>query len=135
MILVSEVTYKLIAPYFHADFWGKIDVKGRTAPVKSYAVKAELATHSRFEASQKRGLTHYTARALELDQLKNAFEKTRTGTDQFVVVVGEAGIGKSRLLYEFTKSGLQMSSFFRVAVIRMRPVRRIIPSSMRFDEN
>ncbi len=103
VILISEVTYKLIAPYFHADFWGEIDVKGRATPVKSYSVTAQLAIHSRFEASQKRGLTQYTARALELDQLKNAFEKTRGGTDQFVVVVGEAGIGKSRLLYEFTR--------------------------------
>ena len=34
VILVSEVTYKLIAPYFHADFWGNVDVKGRAAPVK-----------------------------------------------------------------------------------------------------
>jgi class 3 adenylate cyclase len=103
IILLSEVTHKLVAPYFHADFWGEIDVKGRAAPVKCYSVTAELATHSRFEASQKRGLTQYTARALELDHLTNAFEKTRRGTDQFVVVVGEAGIGKSRLLYEFTR--------------------------------
>ena len=103
VILLSEVTYKLIAPYFHADFWGEIEVKGRTTPVKSYAVTAELATHSRFEASQKRGLTQYTARALELSQLTQAFEKTRRGADQFAVVVGEAGIGKSRLLYEFMR--------------------------------
>jgi tetratricopeptide (TPR) repeat protein/class 3 adenylate cyclase len=103
VILVSEVTYKLIAPYFHADFWGNVDVKGRAAPVTCYSVTAELAIHSRFEASQKRGLTQYTARARELDQLTQAFERTRTGTDQFVVVVGEAGIGKSRLLYEFTR--------------------------------
>ena len=101
VILLSEVTYKLIAPYFHADFWGEIDVKGRATPVKSYSVTAELAIQSRFEASQKRGLTHYTARALELGQLTYAFEKTRRGSDQFVVVVGEAGIGKSRLLHEF----------------------------------
>ncbi len=102
VILLSDVTYKLIAPYFHADFWDEIDVKGRAAPVKSYSVTAEIAIHSRFEASQNRGLTQYTARALELNQLTNAFDKTRRGTDQFVVVVGEAGIGKSRLLYEFT---------------------------------
>ena len=103
VILLSDVTYKLVAPYFHADFWGEIEVKGRVAPVKCYAVTAELGTHSRFEASQKRGLTQYTARAQELDQLRHAFEQTRRGTDQFVVVVGEAGIGKSRLLYEFTR--------------------------------
>ena len=102
VILLSDVTYKLIAPYFHADFWGEIEVKGRATPVKSYSVTAEFAIHSRFEASQKRGLTEYTARALELDQLTHAFEKTRRGADQFVVVVGEAGIGKSRLLYELT---------------------------------
>src|SRR5438552_1812762 len=103
MILLSKVTYKLIAPYFQAEFWGEIDVKGRAAPVQSYAVTAELAIHSRFESSQTRGLPHYTSRALELDQLTNAFEKTRRGTDQFVVVVGEAGIGKSRLFYEFIR--------------------------------
>ena len=103
VILISEVTYKLTAPYFNAHFWGEIDVKGRASPVQSYSVTAELAINSRFEASQKRGLTQYTARGLELDQLKKAFEETQTGTDQFVVIVGDAGIGKSRLLYEFTQ--------------------------------
>ena len=103
IILISDVTYKLIAPYFHADLWGEVEVKGRADPVKSYSVTAALAIHSRFEASQKRGLTQYTARARELDQLTQAFEKTREGADHFVVVVGEAGIGKSRLLYEFTQ--------------------------------
>jgi len=101
VILISDVTYKLVTPYFHADFWGEIDVKGRASPVKSYSVTADLSVHSRFEASQHRGLTQYTARGIELEELKNTFEKTRRGTDQFVVIVGEPGIGKSRLLYEF----------------------------------
>lgn len=102
VILIREVTYKLTASYFHAKFWGEIDVKGKRAPVKCFSIVAELAIRSRFEASQQKGLTKYTARALELDQLINGFEKARRSHDQFVVVVGEAGIGKSRLLYELT---------------------------------
>lgn len=102
VILISEATYKLVASYFHAKLWGEIDVKGKTAPVKCFSVVEERAICSQFEASQRKGLTKYTARALELDQLTKDFEKARRSNDQFTVIVGEAGIGKSRLLYELT---------------------------------
>ena len=103
-ILISEATYKAIYPYFQTDFVGKLDLKGKAYPVKAYTVTREVALSSRFEASRKRGLTRYTARADEIDQLQAALKRMRTGTPQFVVVSGDAGIGKSRLLHEYAEA-------------------------------
>lgn len=100
-ILISESTYKAVHPYFETCFVGELDLKGKVRSVKAYAVTREVALSSRFEASRKRGLSKYTARTDEIDHLKTAFKRMRTGTPQFVVVMGEAGIGKSRLLHEY----------------------------------
>lgn len=103
-ILISEATYNAVSPYFETSFWGDLDLKGKAFPVKAYTVTGEVAVHSRFEASRKRGLTQYTARTREIDHLKAAFERTCTGTSHFLVVMGEAGIGKSRLLHEYAET-------------------------------
>jgi tetratricopeptide (TPR) repeat protein len=57
--------------------------------------------HTRFEAAARRGFTPYTGRERELTTLQACLEKALAGQGQFVTVVGEAGVGKSRLLYEF----------------------------------
>ncbi len=103
-ILISEATYKAVHPYFETSFFGELDLKGKAYPVKAYAVTREIALSSRFEASRKRGLTQYTARTDEINHLQLAFKRMRAGTPQFVVVTGEAGIGKSRLLHEYAET-------------------------------
>ncbi|MDC8448355.1 MAG: AAA family ATPase [Nitrospira sp.] len=103
-ILISEATYNAVSPYFETSFYGHLDLKGKASPVKAYAVTREVAVHSRFEASRKRGFTQYTARTHEIDHLKAAFEGTCTGIGKFLVVLGEAGIGKSRLLHEYAET-------------------------------
>jgi predicted ATPase/class 3 adenylate cyclase len=103
-ILISEATYNVVSPYFETSFYDELDLKGKAARVKAYTVARETAIANRFEASRKRGLTQYTARTDEIDSLKSAYTGMRTGTDLFIVVIGEAGIGKSRLLYEYTET-------------------------------
>src|SRR5256885_8532703 len=56
------------------------------------------------EAAARRGLTRFVGRDAEVEQLRRALELARSGQGQVVAVVGEAGVGKSRLFYEFTQS-------------------------------
>jgi predicted ATPase len=95
---------KLISPYFQIENLGLVTVKGKAQPIPAYRVRDELAEESRFEVYAKRGLTRFTGREQELAALHNALEKTVAGKGQFLTVVGEAGVGKSRLLYEFRQS-------------------------------
>jgi class 3 adenylate cyclase len=103
-ILVSSDMQKLISPYFQIENLGLVTVKGKAQPIPAYRVRDELAEESRFEVYAKRGLTRFTGREQELAALHNALEKTVAGNGQFLTVVGEAGVGKSRLLYEFRQS-------------------------------
>jgi len=100
-ILVSPETHGLIAPYFNTEAIGEITVKGKTQPTIPYRVTGESAVQTRFEASKQRGFTTFTGRNQELSTLYSSLEKTLAGNGQFVTVVGEAGVGKSRLIYEF----------------------------------
>ncbi len=103
-ILVAPETYRLIAPYFKMEALPEADIKGIAQPVVPYRVLEESTVQSRFEASQKKGLTEFAGRHEELAALYASLDKAAAGNGQFVSVVGEAGLGKSRLLYEFRHS-------------------------------
>ena len=103
-ILVSPETHGLIAPYFNTEAIEEITVKGKTQPTIPYRVTGESTVQTRFEASKQRGFTTFTGREQEFSTLYSSLEKTLAGNGQFVTVVGEAGVGKSRLIYEFRHS-------------------------------
>jgi predicted ATPase/class 3 adenylate cyclase len=103
-ILVGPQTYGLAFPYFEMQALDATDIKGKAHPITPYRVIKELAVRSRFEAAEKRGFTAFTGRKQELETLHSCFEKSKTGDGQFVTIVGEAGVGKSRLAYEFRHS-------------------------------
>jgi class 3 adenylate cyclase len=103
-ILVSPETQRLIAPYFKMEAMPQTDIKGISRPIVPFRVFEESTVQSRFEASKKKGLTTFTGRHEELIALYACLEKATSGNGQFVSVVGEAGLGKSRLLYEFRHS-------------------------------
>jgi len=80
------------------------------------AIRASLAIHReiapstsriRFDVSAERGLTPFVGRKREKELILDAFERTRSGRGQAVSIVSEAGMGKSRLLYEFRKAVLE----------------------------
>jgi tetratricopeptide (TPR) repeat protein len=100
-ILVGPETQKLIAPYFETVALEEIRMKGKPEPTIPFRVIRESKIHSRFEASEQKGFTTYTGRDQELATLYACLEKALQKEGQFVTVVGEAGVGKSRLLYEF----------------------------------
>jgi class 3 adenylate cyclase len=100
-ILVSALTHRLTKDYFEFSGIGPVEIKGKSEPVDVFRVVGPKEIRSRMDAASLRGLTPLVARGAELDHLMAAFEKTRDGHGQIVSLVGEAGIGKSRLAHEF----------------------------------
>jgi len=99
-VLVSADTYKIARDFFKFEPMGKIQVKGKEEPVEAYQIIEAGEVETRIEASVARGLTKFAGRQREIAALNEAFEKARAGSGQVVGVVGEAGVGKSRLILE-----------------------------------
>jgi class 3 adenylate cyclase/tetratricopeptide (TPR) repeat protein len=102
-ILVSEATHRLVGGYFDTRPIGALALKGKAEPVGAWEVVAARGDRARIDVSEERGLTAYVGREYELAVLQECFERAKGGHGQVVFVVGEPGIGKSRLLYEFRR--------------------------------
>jgi tetratricopeptide (TPR) repeat protein len=100
-IVVSEATHRLVEGYFHTRPLGHLALKGKTEPMRAWEVLSARAARTRLDVGAERGLTPYVGRERELRLLQDCFERAKAGQGQVVFVVGEPGIGKSRLLYEF----------------------------------
>jgi hypothetical protein len=83
---------------------GPVPVKGLQEPVEVYELLRAGPVRSRLQAAVARGLTRFVGRDAELEQLHQALARAGAGHGQVVAGVGEPGVGKSRLLYEFTRS-------------------------------
>ena len=101
---VTEDTFKLTEGYFRFEALGEKEVKGKEKPLKIYQVIALSSRRTRFDVSAERGLTPFVGRQRELELLLDGFERSREGRGQAISIISEAGIGKSRLLYEFRKA-------------------------------
>jgi class 3 adenylate cyclase/tetratricopeptide (TPR) repeat protein/ribosomal protein L40E len=102
-ILISEVTHRLVAGYFHTRPLGELPLKGKVEPVRAWEVISARVARTRLEVEAERGLTPFVGRERELRFLSDCFEKAKAAHGQVVFVVGEPGIGKSRLLLEFRR--------------------------------
>ncbi|MFC1858192.1 adenylate/guanylate cyclase domain-containing protein [Thermodesulfobacteriota bacterium] len=103
-IMVSKKTYKIARDFFEFKPMGKVQVKGKDEPQKTYQLIKAGDIETRIKASVTKGLTKFVGRKNSMGTLVEAFEMVRSGSGQFVGVVGEAGVGKSRLLFEFVRS-------------------------------
>jgi len=103
-VLVSEPTYRAVEGYVRADSLGPVAIKGRTEPVRVFNVTGRRGRRSRLEVRIERGLSPLAGRQEELRRLAECWERAKSGRGQVVGVVGEAGVGKSRLLFEFRQS-------------------------------
>jgi class 3 adenylate cyclase len=102
--LVTGDTLKLAEGYVQVRPLGAVIVKGLDAPTPTYELTGIVPARSRLQASTARGLTRFVGRHRELQQLGQALERAAAGHGQVVAVVGEPGVGKSRLIWEFTRS-------------------------------
>ena len=100
---VSEETFKLTEGLFRFEALGEKEIKGKDKPCKVYRVIAPSTRRTRFDVSAERGLTSFVGRERELDLLLEGFKRSREGRGQAVSIISDAGIGKSRFLYEFRK--------------------------------
>ncbi len=100
-ILISPESQRLLAPFFETEACPPLRVEGTAKSIIPYLLGREFGRQSRLDAAQQLGLSAYTGRDVELETLRGCFSLTLQGEGQLVSVVGEAGLGKSRLLYEF----------------------------------
>ncbi|MBI4963822.1 MAG: AAA family ATPase [Desulfomonile tiedjei] len=103
-IYVTEETFKLTEGLFRFEALGEKVIKGKKEPAKVYRVIGPSGGRTRFDVSAERGLTRFVGRQRELELLLDGFERCKEGRGQAVSIVGEAGVGKSRVLYEFRKA-------------------------------
>jgi class 3 adenylate cyclase/tetratricopeptide (TPR) repeat protein len=101
---VAEDTFKLTEGFFRFESLGEKQIKGKEEPVKVYQVIAPSTRRTRFDVSAERGLTPFIGRERELELLLDGFDRAKAGKGQAFSIVSEAGVGKSRLLYEFRKA-------------------------------
>jgi len=100
-IVVTEHTYKLTEGYFQFKSLGPAQIKGVTGLLPIYEVVGVGPLRTRLQVAARRGLVRFVGRGTEMDQMRKALELAKKGRGQIVAVVGEAGLGKSRLFYEF----------------------------------
>ena len=102
-IVISEATHRLISGYFDTLALGELSLKGKAAHVRAWDVVSAREGRTRLEVEVDRGLTPFVGRDRELRLVLECAEKAKAGHGQVVFVVGEPGIGKSRLLLEFKR--------------------------------
>ncbi len=100
-ILITEYTRKLVEGYFELKALGVAEIKGVEVPLNVYEVLGAGPLRTRLQVATRRGLTRFVGRQSELEQIQRALVSAKEGHGQIVGVMGEPGLGKSRLFYEF----------------------------------
>ena len=100
-ILLTAATWRLVEGLVRIQALGAVPVKGLTAPVDVFELVGVTALRRRFQAAAARGLTRFVGRQYELAALHQALAQATAGHGQVAALVGEAGVGKSRMAYEF----------------------------------
>jgi class 3 adenylate cyclase/tetratricopeptide (TPR) repeat protein len=103
-ILIPQDTLNLAEGYVVVTSLGPMPVKGLDLPIECYEVTGATTVRSRLHAAAAHGLTRFVGRDSEVEQLRQALHSAISGHGQVVAVVGEPGVGKSRLYWEFTHS-------------------------------
>jgi len=103
-VLVTGESLKLAEGYVQIRPLGAVAVKGLETAMQVYELIGPGPARSRLQASVARGPTRFVGRTSELHQLAQVLERALAGHGQTVAVIGEAGVGKSRLFWEFTRS-------------------------------
>jgi hypothetical protein len=100
-LLVSAPTLRLAEGYFQVKAWQPSSKDGLDEPM--YELVGAGPPQTRFEVLAARGLTGFVGRGAELEQLASVHARAHEGRGQVATIIGEAGLGKSRLLHEYVQ--------------------------------
>ena len=103
-ILLMAATAQLVEGLVRLKAWGPVPVKGLSEPVEVWELLGASGLRRRLQSARARGLTHFVGRQTELALLHAALAQAGAGRGQVIAVVGEAGVGKSRLVDEFVQA-------------------------------
>src|SRR5262245_35406696 len=103
-IQVTRETLRLVDGFVQVTALGPVPVKDLVQPVEVFELVGAGTARTRFQLAARRGLTSFVGRDVELEQLRRLLQLAGEGRGQIAAVVGEAGVGKSRLFYELTHS-------------------------------
>jgi len=103
-IVVAEDTHKLTDGYFEFKALDKTQVKGVEKPFDVFEVVGAGPLRTKLQIAARRGLNRFVGRHSEIEQLRKALEQARSGHGHIVGVMGEPGLGKSRLFHEFKRT-------------------------------
>jgi len=103
-VVVSGHTQRLARDFFEFESLGKVPIKGKEERQEVFELHRAGTVETRIEAAATKGLTRFVGREREMEFLRQAYEKVREGSGQVVGIVGEAGVGKTRLILEMKKS-------------------------------
>jgi hypothetical protein len=103
-IRMTAATFRLVEGFVQVTALGPFPVKGLPEPVEVFELVGASAIRRRLQAAAARGLTRFVGRDQELVVMQQALAQASAGHGQVVALVGEAGVGKSRLVYEFLHS-------------------------------
>jgi class 3 adenylate cyclase/tetratricopeptide (TPR) repeat protein len=103
-IRLTSDTLRFAEGFIEVKSLGPVPVKGLGEKVEVYEATGVGAVRTRLQVAARRGLTHFVGRDTEIEQLRRSQQLAADGHGQVAAIVGEAGVGKSRLVYEFTHS-------------------------------
>jgi len=103
-IVISDATARLVAGYVRLEPLGEVTVRGRSSAVTAFRVAGASRRRSPLDAAGAPALTRFVGRSRHLGSLRGLFDEAREGQGQVVGIVGEPGIGKTRLVAEFRRS-------------------------------
>ena len=104
VILITAATLREVEGFVEVKSLGAVRAKGVSRPVDAYALVGATAARTRLHAAVVRGLTPFVGRKTEIETFKKVIEKSASGRGQIFAMVGEPGMGKSRLIHEFIQS-------------------------------
>ena len=100
-VYLSGATERLVAGYFQLRPMGKTDLKGFTEALPLFELEATGSARNRLDVAMTRGLSRFVGRTTEMQTLEAALAHAESGHGQVIGIVGEPGLGKSRLCFEF----------------------------------
>jgi predicted ATPase/class 3 adenylate cyclase len=139
-VLTTGETLRLAEGLVQVKALGPVSVKGLTDPVEVFELVGAASTRTRLQALAARGLTRFVGRQTEFETLRQALARAGTSHGQVVAIIGEPGVGKTRLVYEFIRSHhthdwlvLESSSVSYGKATAYLPVRDLLKAYFQLD--